>query len=183
MLIAGGGIAGLESLIALRHLAGDRVELTMVAPRPDFVYKPLVVEEPFTSEAAEHRELAPIAADFGARFIQHGIERIDAEAHVAAARRRLPGSTTTSRVICVGGVFRPAFENAITLDVSGDRTALADLLTDLDPDLPARIAFVVPPSGAWPLPIYELALMTQRRAREAGLLKLELVLITPEEAP
>ncbi len=182
VLIAGGGIAGLESLIALRHLAGDSLELTLVAPRPDFVYKPLVVEEPFTAEAAEHRELAPIAADFGARFVQHGIERIDADAHVAHLD---DGSEIAYDVgvICVGGVFRPAFENAITLDVSGDRMALTDLLVDLDPDLPARIAFVVPPSGAWPLPIYELALMTQRRAREAGLLKLELVLITPEEAP
>ena len=124
----------------------------MAAPRPDFVYKPLVVEEPFTAEAAEHREVAPIAADFGARFVQHGIERIDADAHVAHLD---DGSEIAYDVgvICVGGVFRPAFENAITLDVSGDRIALTDLLVDLDPDLPARIAFVVPPSGAWPLPI------------------------------
>jgi sulfide:quinone oxidoreductase len=182
VLIAGGGIAGLEALIALHHLAGDRVEPTLLAPRPDFVYKPLVVEEPFTSESAEHRELAPIAADFGARFAQHGLERIDADAHVAHLD---DGSTIGYDVgmICVGGVYRPAFESAITLDVSGDRLALADLLIDLDPNQPARIAFVVPPSGAWPLPMYELALMTQRRARTAGLLKLELVLITPEEAP
>ena len=182
VLIAGGGITGLESLIALHHLAGDRVELTLVAPRPDFVYKPLLVEEPFTSEGAEHRELAPIAAEFGARFLQQGIERIDPEAHAAELD---DGSRIDydAAVICVGAVCRPAFANAITLEVSGDRAALADLLTDLDPDLPARIAFVVPPSGAWPLPIYELALMTQRRAREAGLLQLELILITPEEAP
>ena len=85
VLIGGGGIAGLESLIALRHLAGDRVELTLVAPRPDFVYRPLVVEEPFTSAAAEHRELAPIADDFGARFVQRGLERIDPEAHERTA--------------------------------------------------------------------------------------------------
>ncbi len=182
VLIAGGGIAGLEALIALRHLAGERAELTLVAPRPDFVYRPLVVEEPFTSQTAEHRELAPIAADFDARFIQHGIERIDPGAHFAELD---DGSRIDYdfAVICVGGAFRPAFENAITLDVSGDRAALTDLLTDLDPGEPAKIAFVVPPSGAWPLPIYELALMTQRLAREAGLLKLELVLITPEEAP
>ncbi len=182
VLIAGGGIAGLESLIALHHLAGDRVDLTMLAPRPDFVYRPLVVEEPFTSGGAEHRELAPIAAEFGARFLHHGVERIDADAHVAHLDDGSPIEYDAG-VICVGGAFRPAFENAITLDVSGDRAALADLLTDLDPEAPARIAFVVPPSGAWPLPIYELALMTQRRARETGLLKLELVLITPEEAP
>jgi sulfide:quinone oxidoreductase len=57
------------------------------------------------------------------------------------------------------------------------------LLTEIDGGAPRRIAFVVPPSGAWPLPIYELALMTQRRARESGLLDLELVILTPEEAP
>ncbi len=182
VLIAGGGIAGLESLIALHHLAGDRVEVTLVAPRPDFVYKPHLVEEPFTSEAAAHRELAPIAEEFGARFVQQGIEGVNAEAHYAQLG---DGSRVEYEiaVICVGGVFRPAFEDAITLDVSGDRIALADLLTDLDPDQPASMAFVVPPSGAWPLPVYELALMTQRKAREAGLLKLKLVLITPEESP
>jgi sulfide:quinone oxidoreductase len=36
VVIAGGGIAGLEALIALRDLAGDRVALTLVAPDPDF---------------------------------------------------------------------------------------------------------------------------------------------------
>ena len=43
-VIAGGGVAGLEALIAIRHLAGDRLELTLVAPEPDFVYRPFAVE-------------------------------------------------------------------------------------------------------------------------------------------
>jgi NADH dehydrogenase FAD-containing subunit len=45
--IVGGGVAGVEALLALRDLAGDRAQLTLIAPEPDFVYKPLLVEEPF----------------------------------------------------------------------------------------------------------------------------------------
>jgi hypothetical protein len=55
VLIVGGGIAGIEALLALRDLAGDRAEATLVAADPDFVYKPLIVEEPFTYRATEHR--------------------------------------------------------------------------------------------------------------------------------
>ena len=45
--IVGGGVAGVETLLALSDLAGDRVEQTLVAPTPDFLYKPLLVEELF----------------------------------------------------------------------------------------------------------------------------------------
>ena len=32
VLIAGGGVAGLETLLALRALAADRVDITILAP-------------------------------------------------------------------------------------------------------------------------------------------------------
>ena len=47
VLVAGGGVAGLEALLALRHLAGDRVELSLLSPRADFSYRPMAVAEPF----------------------------------------------------------------------------------------------------------------------------------------
>jgi heterodisulfide reductase subunit A-like polyferredoxin len=48
VIVAGGGIAGLEAVMALRDLAGERVAVTLVAPDPEFTYKPLTVEEPFS---------------------------------------------------------------------------------------------------------------------------------------
>src|SRR6267142_1603873 len=48
VLIAGGGVAGLETLMALRGLAGDLVTLTLIAPEDEFVYSPLTVERPFS---------------------------------------------------------------------------------------------------------------------------------------
>jgi hypothetical protein len=47
VLIAGGGVAGLEALLALRALAGDLVDLELLAPEPAFWYRPLAVAEPF----------------------------------------------------------------------------------------------------------------------------------------
>ena len=48
---------------------------------------------------------------------------------------------------------------------------------------PRRIAFVVPPGVTWALPIYELALMAQRRALELGLDDVRITVVTPEETP
>ena len=61
VLIVGGGVAGIEAMLALHDLAGDRAALTLIADRPDFIYKPLLVEEPFGLDPAERRELAPLA--------------------------------------------------------------------------------------------------------------------------
>ena len=73
VVIAGGGVAGLEALIALRDLAEDRVELTLVAAGPDFIYKPMIVSEPFSAGHAERRALEPIARHFGARFVEQAV--------------------------------------------------------------------------------------------------------------
>ena len=47
VLIAGGGVAALEAALALDHLAGDRVEVTICSPRRDFVYRPYAVGVPY----------------------------------------------------------------------------------------------------------------------------------------
>ncbi len=44
-------MAGLEALLALRDLAGDRVELTLLSPETDFVYRPMAVAEPLAAAA------------------------------------------------------------------------------------------------------------------------------------
>jgi sulfide:quinone oxidoreductase len=182
VLIAGGGIAGLEALIALRDLAGDRVEITLAAPAPDFVYKPLTVEEPFSSEPAEHRELAPIAEEFGARFVRQAVTRVDPEVRsVELANGSQLGYDML--VVCVGARARPAFREAITFEVSGEPLRIDDLLRQVQGTDGQRIAFVVPPGMSWPLPIYELALMTRRYAESHGARDVRCIVVTPEAAP
>src|SRR5262245_64943113 len=184
IVIVGGGVAGLEALLALHDLAGDRAAISLVAPEPDFSYKALAVEEPFSSAPPEHRALGPVAEELGATFVQRGITRVLPEDH----RVELDdGSQLTYdfAVIGVGGRARPAFGNALTFRTPEDRRQLATLLEDAasDPDAKLTVAFVVPASNTWALPVYELALMSARRAAELGLRELVCTVFTPEPAP
>jgi sulfide:quinone oxidoreductase len=182
VVIAGGGIAGLEALIALHHLAGDRVSVTLVAPDPEFTYKPFTVEEPFSFEPAESHALEPIAAEFGAAFVQDAIAAVDPEHHAISLRdgSELPYD---SALICVGARQAPPYEHAVTFRTTGDPLPTNELLRESAAAPAARIAFVAPPGASWPLPVYELALMARRRAEELGLHELACVIVTPEEAP
>jgi sulfide:quinone oxidoreductase len=182
VLIAGGGIAGLEALMALHDLAGDRVRITLAAPDPDFIYKPLIVEEPVSSQPAEQHALEPLAAEFDARFVQQGIATVHPEEHEVDLR---DGSRLRydRLVVCVGARPRPAFSDAVTLRVDGSPLSIDALLRGAADSASRRIAFVVPPGRTWPLPVYELALQAQRRVGELGLENLECCIVTPEESP
>jgi sulfide:quinone oxidoreductase len=182
VVIVGGGVAGLEALMALRDLAGERVEITVVAPDLDFTYKPLAVEEPFSHQPAEARALEPVAAEFGASFVHAAVEE------VATAEHRVRLSTGADLeyellLVCVGGRPRPAFRQGTTFLATGAPLPIDALLRRAAAAPSARIAFVVPPGVTWPLPLYEVALMSRRRAEGLGLGKLEHVVVTPESAP
>jgi sulfide:quinone oxidoreductase len=182
VVIIGGGVAGLEALMALRDLAGDRVEITLVAPDPDFTYKPLAVEEPFSHQPPEQRALDPIVREFGGRFLQAALER------VSAAEHSVELSTGESLdyamlLVCVGGRPKAAFRQGTTFMASGEALRIDDVLASAAAARSQRIAFVVPPGVTWPLPIYEVALMARRRAEDLRISDLELVVVTPESAP
>ena len=57
VVVAGAGIAGLEALIGLHELAGERVALTLLAPVASFPYRPLRSEPPFALCSERHLDL------------------------------------------------------------------------------------------------------------------------------
>jgi sulfide:quinone oxidoreductase len=180
VVIAGGGVAGLEALLALHDLAGDRAELTLVAPQPDFIYKPLLVEEPFDLGPAERHELAPLADEKGARFVRQAVSAVHPQDHQVELD---DGSKLDYDylVAAAGGRFKPAFGEATTFP-SGGQPFRADEVLDRAAGKDHRVAFVVPHGVTWSLPLYEIALMTQRRAVERRA-EVRLAVITPESAP
>ena len=179
VLIIGGGVAGLEALLGLHTLAEDFVDLTLVSPDPEFLYKPLLVEEPFALGPAERHELSPLAGEIGARLIPSALERIDSDRRTVELD---DGSQIgyDSLVVCMGGSLRPAFQSAITFPSTGGPLRIDTLLRGGEEN--TRIAFVVPPGVSWALPIYELALMTERHARMSDR-RVECTIVTPESAP
>jgi sulfide:quinone oxidoreductase len=82
-VVAGGGVAGLETLLALRELATERVALTLITPEKEFVYRPMAVAAPFARGRARHHDLADIAADVGATLVTGALDRVDDARRVA----------------------------------------------------------------------------------------------------
>ena len=63
--------------------------MTLVAPEPDFIYKPLLaVEELFSHQPPEQRALEPIVRESGSRFLQAAAEQVNlAERSVELSNR------------------------------------------------------------------------------------------------
>ena len=181
VVIVGGGVAALETLMALGDLAPDAVSVTLVAAEPDFVFRPMSVAEPFGLGEAQRYPLRRVVDDFGASLVQAGVAAVD-----AAARRIVLRSGDTigydTLVLAPGARMLPAFDAAVTFGGPGGAAAMRTLLEELDERRVRRIAFAAPTVAGWALPLYELALLTARHAELKGLER-ELVLVTPEPRP
>jgi sulfide:quinone oxidoreductase len=183
VVVAGGGVAGLEALLGLRALAADRVDLTLVSPANDFVYRPLAVAEPFALGHQRRTPLTQAARAAGADFVHAPVERVDA---VGRAVHLGDGATLPydSLVLATGAASEAAFAGGgvMTWDDTSGVEALGGLLRDLEEGYSDRLAIVVPPGPGWPLPAYELALLIAGDAQGMGM-RPEIVLVTPEQAP
>ncbi|WP_028062818.1 FAD-dependent oxidoreductase [Solirubrobacter soli] len=182
VLIAGGGIAGLEALLGLREVAGDRVRLTLVAPGAEFTYRPMAVAEPFAVGTARRVPLADVVADAGAELIADGLAAVDD----GARRVRLSGGATRgfdALLVATGARAVAGVEGAMTWWPDGDPETYGGLLRDLEEGYSKRLAIVVPPGATWPLPAYELAIMTAGEARDLGQDDVEVTVVTPERTP
>jgi sulfide:quinone oxidoreductase len=181
VLIAGAGVAGLETMMALRELAGPRVRTTLLTPNTDLVYKPLSVLEPFAGPSVERRPLDRIAADFGAELRHGQLQWVAPTSHSAFTTER-EELDYDLLVLALGATRSEPFTKVTTFAGSEDSERVHGIIQDVESGDVESIDFVVPPGVTWPLPLYELALMTAARAKSMGMSP-ELRVITPEDAP
>jgi sulfide:quinone oxidoreductase len=71
---------------------------------------------------------------------------------------------------------------AVTIDPARMDEILHGIVQDVETGYIKRLAFVAPGRMAWPLPLYELALMTAGRAYDMNM-GVAITLITPEDSP
>lgn len=181
VLIAGGGVAAIEAALALRALAADQVDLVLLAPEPDLVYRPMRVGEPFGHRAARHYPLDEIARDVGAELIEDAFKWLDPAArrvHTDAGR----SLHYDALLMALGARVHRAFPHVVTIDDRRLDEQLHGLIQDVEAGYVRSLAFLSPSRMPWPLPLYELALMTGRRAYDCQS-DASITIATPEDAP
>jgi sulfide:quinone oxidoreductase len=183
LVIAGAGVAGIEALIALHALAGDRVNTTVVSPDPHFSLQADSVEEPFARPPARRCSVADVCAAHGATYVPAALTAVDADARRVTTDDG--GELAFDSLLVAVGARRERVLEGHAVVFAGDRDAEAmhGLIQDIELGYAKRVAFVVPAGVSWPLPLYELALMTAERAREMCQDDVKLLVVTPEELP
>jgi sulfide:quinone oxidoreductase len=181
VLIAGGGVAAIETALALGELAGELTDVSLIAPGEEFLYRPMTVREPFALEQARRYPLARIAADAGATLIGDELAWVDADARAVHT-----GSGAElaydALVVALGGKAVPRYEHALTIDDRHLDELLHGVIQDVESGYLESLAFVSPGRMPWQLPLYELALQTAARAYDMDV-EVAITLVTPEDSP
>jgi sulfide:quinone oxidoreductase len=172
ILIAGGGVAAVEAVAALRALSGPDPRITLLAPQPRFAQRPASVATPFGYGAPPQLPLDVLAAH--APFDLRIGKLVDVEPGDRAAitdwGEPIPYDFL---VVAVGARALPALEGAITFTGHADAAAVEAAVAEYD-----RLAFVQPFAQGWSLPVYELALMAAAQRPDA-----RITVVTAEPAP
>jgi sulfide:quinone oxidoreductase len=182
VLIIGGGVGGVEAMVALHDLCGDRVGIAVHAPRREFLYRPLAVTEPFGAGEVLKFDLQQLTERCGASFSLDSIVSVDTDGQRAKARDGDEVEYDYLVVAC-GARMLWTVPGAATFWGSSDEGASADVVRGLQAGTLRKVIFTMPGGLGWPLPIYELALLAAAQLKDADAPSAELRIVTPEDAP
>ncbi len=182
VLIAGGGVAALEAALALRDLAEGRVSVELLAPDPQFWYRPMAVAAPFKLGEVQQLELEALAHRIGASFTPGALVGVDAWRHIAHTSKNTQIEYDVLVIAC-GALAIPAIPGALTFRGPADIEMIEHLLDEIAGGGVRSIAFTIPWGAVWMLPGYELALLTAAHLEQRGIRGIELTVVTPEEEP
>jgi sulfide:quinone oxidoreductase len=180
-VIVGGGVAGLEALLALRALLGEQANVLLISPQREFVYRALGVAEPFGRVSPGPWDLAELVASAGGAFSQGALASVSGTAkHVVTESGNV--FRYDNLLLAPGVRPRQVLPGAIDYRGPVDNPRVTGLLNDLDAGTVESIAYAVPTAVRWALPLYELALQTAVFVAEHRL-DADLTLVTHEPRP
>jgi sulfide:quinone oxidoreductase len=179
VVIAGGGVASLEALIALRDLLDGLLAIDVVSPEREFVYRPLSVAEPFELCAPRRFSLAEIVADHGAALHAGRVESVDHDRGIVNVRGA-PSLSYDALLVTIGAQPREWLPGAVHFAGPKDVARLRALVSDLDKGSVGSVAFAAPRGTSWTLPLYELALLTAAHVAEQERGDVRLTVVTSE---
>ena len=176
--IAGAGMAAVECVLALRAVAGPRVEMELLAPAAELVHRPVSVASPFGGPPAPR-----IALDrLDVRQRRDALASVDPGSHKVTTRdgESLPYEIL---VVATGARSREGVPGAATFRGPMSVGLVEQAVERVFADPRLRLAFVAPAGARWLLPLYELALLTATTLRDGGVDDPDILVATPEHAP
>ena len=181
VVIAGGGVAAVEAMLALRRLAAGRIGLELISPNEKLVLPALSVAEPFGIAAPPALSIDEICGDLGAVHIRDALQSVDAEGRIVhtEAGAEVPFDAL---LLAIGASGEPALPGALTYRGARDNDEIRRLLIAAEEGRVRHITFAVPTSIQWPLPIYELSLLTASELRKRRT-DTHVALVTHESSP
>jgi sulfide:quinone oxidoreductase len=181
IVIAGGGFGALETMLALWAMGNERVRVTLVAPEPTFSYRPAATIEAFGDGPPRGYDLQSITSDLGATYRKARLESVGSQQRYV---RLSSGSRLTydALVLAVGARATATVAGASMFRDQRDVPLFRRFLRDMETGAIRRLVFAVPSDVCWPLPLYELALLSATHAAENHL-RAEIILVSPERTP
>ncbi len=181
VVIAGGGFAGLETLLAIRALAGENVRATLVSPDVELAYRPAATLEAFDHGNPQMYDLRAIAAELGATFHKARLESVGSDTHYV---RLSSGSRLSydALVIALGARAAATISGALMFRDQRDVPLFRRLLSDVKGGAVRRLVFALPVGCSWPVALYELALLSADYAASEHV-ETEVTIVSPERGP
>jgi sulfide:quinone oxidoreductase len=182
VLIAGGGVAGLEAAIALNDLAGSKTEVELYAGREEFVYRPFAVGEPYGASRVLRYSLPWLLERCNAEFRPANIVAVDA-AHRFATTHDGVEVPYDHLILACGSRLLWSVPGAVTFWGVADEGEVQEVVSKLRQGRLRRLVFTMPGGNGWALPAYELALLAATELKRFGVDGTRLTIVTPEDAP
>ena len=182
VLIAGSGVAAVEAVLALRHLAGRQFAIDLLAPAHALVDRPASVATAFGLGAPPPLDLRDLATRFAVTLVEGELTGVDVDARTA----QVDGAESRPYdhlLVAVGAHPEPAVPGALTFSGPQDVPSVESMLDDVARGPRRRVVVAVPSGTAWPLPAYELAVMTRSELDMRGARDALVTVVTPEREP
>lgn len=182
VLIVGGGVASIEAALALRDVCGERVAVEVFAPRPEFVYRPHAVGEPYGAGHVARYDLERLIGLCGGTFHLAGVAAVETDERLVITRdgERHPYDHL---VLAQGARAIWPVPGAVTFWGIAEDRDVAAVVDTLRSGEAKSVVFTAPGLESWTLPVYELALLADRELARAGIDDAKLTVVTPEDSP
>jgi sulfide:quinone oxidoreductase len=182
VLVAGGGVAALEAMLALHDTAGRQVRLTLMAPGTEFLNRPASVAAPFGLGGPGHVTYAELSRQCNASLRSATLAAVEPEDRVLITgdADRVPYDVL---LIAVGARAALTVPGADVFAGPQDVPMLTAVLDAVERGELESVVFGTTPGVAWTLPLYELAIMAAIDLRDRGVERAAITVVTPEEQP